>query len=189
MMNILAKYIKIPKKLKNDEVKPKEFDIKRFEDAYQTYFVSAYAELSTGHKETHWMWFIFPQLQGLGYSSMSYEYGISCKEEAKAFLQNEYLNNSLHMLCRTLLKLETNNALEVFGSPDDLKLKSSMTLFSLVSPDDETFKLVLDKFFNGEMCERTIKEIKDIDEFGPWKAATFDGKTLPPGYVYRSKRC
>ena len=136
-------------------------DLSRFTQAYKGYFgnvsyQTAFSELQNGRKITHWMWYIFPQIHGLGRSSTSQYYAIQSIDEAKAFLNDSYLGESLRGICSVLLKLETNNPTEVFGWPDDMKLKSSMTLFASVSEDNFVFHKVLEKFFNGEYDKRTL---------------------------------
>ena len=131
-------------------------DLTRFTDAHKRCFESALREIKNGRKETHWMWFIFPQIHGLGMSETSMYYAIKSAEEAKAFLDDSYLGNNLKEICTALLELEECNATAVFGYPDDIKLKSSMTLFAFVSEENSVFHRVLDKFFQGLRDERTI---------------------------------
>ena len=105
------------------------------------------------------MWFIFPQIHGLGHSSNSQYYAIQSLDEATAFLQDPYLGRNMLEICHVLLTLDTNNATEIFGKPDDMKLKSSMTLFSLVPDADPVFQNVLDKYFDGKRDHRTLKRL------------------------------
>ena len=133
-----------------------KIDLSRFTIAHQRDFETAYKEISDGRKKSHWMWYIFPQIYGLGYSSTSQYYAFNSLEEAKAFLDDPYLGNNLKSICKVLLGLESNNATEVFGCPDDLKLRSSMTLFSRVSDCDPVFEMVLRKFFDGKPDLRTL---------------------------------
>lgn len=121
----------------------------------------ALAEIRNGHKRSHWMWYIFPQIVGFGHSPNTRFYAIKCKEEAIAFLEDEILSNRLREICEALLSLETNNPQEVFGSPDWMKLGSSMTLFDYVSPND-IFDQVLKKFFAGNRDLRSISIIRNI---------------------------
>ena len=111
-------------------------------------------ELSAGHKRSHWMWYTFPQYVGVGESSMSYKYAIKSLEEARAYLENEFLKSNIYELCNILL-LSNKKAYDIFGSPDYKKLKSCMTLFDLVCPND-IFKAVLDKFYDGKYCSKTL---------------------------------
>ena len=130
------------------------FDLHRFIQAQDKAYAYALKELQEGHKRSHWIWFIFPQLRGLGHSRMSDYYGISGIDEAMAYLENPILNQRLREVSETILNLPTNDAVEVFGRIDSLKLKSSMTLFDLASPSD-VFDRVLNKFFNGKRDKRT----------------------------------
>lgn len=116
-------------------------------------------ELSNGFKQSHWMWYTFPQFVGLGHSPMSYEYSIKSLDEAMAYLENSYLHDNLHELCNILLSLE-KSAYDIFGSPDHMKLKSCMTLFDIVCPND-IFEKVLEKFFFGKRCEKTIRLVNE----------------------------
>ncbi|MDE5814572.1 MAG: DUF1810 domain-containing protein [Muribaculaceae bacterium] len=131
------------------------FDLNRFLQAQESTYPYALRELKEGYKRSHWMWYIFPQMRGLGHSRMSNYYGISGLEETKAYLENPILNQRLREVCEAILGLDTNDAREVFGGIDSLKLKSSMTLFDLASPDN-IFAKVLDKFFDGKRCEKTL---------------------------------
>lgn len=131
------------------------FNLDRFLQAQESTYPYALKELKEGCKRSHWMWYIFPQLRGLGHSRMSNYYGISGIEEAKAYLENSMLNKRLREVCEVILDLDTNDAREIFGGIDSKKLKSSMTLFYLASPDD-IFAKVLDKFFDGQKDVRTL---------------------------------
>lgn len=137
-----------------------KYNLDRFIERQKEDFQIALEEIRNGRKESHWMWWIFPQLKGLGYSYTSMEYGIAGLEEAKAYLQNPYLRENLITICNALLQLESNDAGRVMGSPDHLKLRSSMTLFSLAEPDNLVFSEVLKKFFGGEMDKRTVEMVK-----------------------------
>ena len=137
------------------------FDLDRFIQAQDKAYPYALKELKEGCKRSHWMWYIFPQLRGLGHSRMSNYYGISGINEAKAYLESPILNHRLREVCEAILGLETDDAREVFGGIDSLKLKSSMTLFDLASPDD-IFARVLNKFFEGKRDVRTIKLINGM---------------------------
>lgn len=130
--------------------------LERFIIAQERAYDIALNEIKKGKKQTHWMWYIFPQIAGLGTSTTSKYYGIKSIEEAKEYLNNELLNARLVEISNTLLELDTDNPIEVFGVIDSLKLKSSMTLFSYVS-GNEIFNKVLDKFFNGEKDQVTIQ--------------------------------
>jgi uncharacterized protein (DUF1810 family) len=136
---------------------PNDYNLERFIDAQRTDYAIALTEIKRGKKESHWMWYIFPQLLGLGYTSVSILYAIKDIKEATAYLNHEILGKRLIEISNALLQLETNDASKVFGSPDNMKLRSSMTLFSLVPGADKVFQAVLDKFFNGKKDERTLQ--------------------------------
>ena len=138
------------------------FDLDRFIVAHQRDYEIALGEIKNGEKRSHWMWYIFPQMKGLGISTTSQYYAIHNLEEAKAFLQNPYLGKNLLEICNALMQLETNNATEVFGKPDDMKLRSSMTLFAYAAGADSVFVQVLDKFFGGKYDIRT-KQMLNIE--------------------------
>ncbi len=129
----------------------------RFQEAHQQYFGKALAEIKAGKKLSHWMWFIFPQIQGLGVSETSKYYAIENIQAAQQFLQHPVLGSNLLLITGELLNLKTNNATAVFGRPDDMKLFSCMTLFSLVPGTDPVFQKVLDKYFDGKQDLQTIK--------------------------------
>lgn len=131
----------------------------RFVKAQEKMYPIAMKEIQNGKKLSHWMWYIFPQLRGLGTSSMAHIYGISGLEEAKAYLEHPWLSGRLYELCVALLKHKDKSAIEIFGDIDSMKLKSSMTLFALTSEDYSMFDQVLEYFFNGEMDEVTVKLI------------------------------
>ena len=135
----------------------KEFNPEKFIEAQQGDYAIALAEIKAGRKQSHWMWYIFPQVLGLGYTSTSIQYAIKDLDEATAYLNHEVLGKRLIEISNAALVLETNDAKEIFGSTDSMKLRSSMTLFSLVPNADKVFQLVLDKFFNGRKDERTIQ--------------------------------
>jgi uncharacterized protein (DUF1810 family) len=134
----------------------KDYNLERFVDAQQSDYAIALSEIKSGRKQSHWMWYIFPQVLGLGYTSTSITYGISNLDEAAAYLNHQILGKRLIEISNALLALETDDAHKVFGSPDNMKLRSSMTLFSLVPGADKVFGEVLDKFFKGRKDERTL---------------------------------
>ena len=129
----------------------------KFITAQKEDFDMALSEIKNGHKQSHWIWYIFPQIAGLGRSATSEYYAIQNLSEAKMYLKNEYLHNNLLTICQALLDLETSDAKEVMGWIDAIKLKSSMTLFTLADSEEPVFKAVLDKFFCGELDEKTIE--------------------------------
>lgn len=132
------------------------YNLDRFINAQQKYYEIALEETKNGKKRTHWMWFIFPQIEGLGYSDIAKFYSIKDLDEAKEFLSNSYLRNNLITICEALLKLEISDPEEIFGYTDSLKLKSSMTLFEIVS-EDEIFSKVLNKFYQSSRDQSTLE--------------------------------
>jgi uncharacterized protein (DUF1810 family) len=134
-------------------------NLERFIAAQSKDYEVALSEIKNGRKQSHWMWYIFPQIQGLGLTETSRFYAIKDIGEAEEFLEHPVLGSRLVSISRELLKLNSNDAHEIFGSPDDLKLKSSMTLFSSVNNADPVFKLVINKFFNGSMDRKTLEII------------------------------
>ena len=133
--------------------------VERFIDAQKEDYDMAFREISNGKKRNHYMWYIFPQIKGLGRSSTANYYGIDDLEEAREYMENEYLGNNLISISKELLKLETNDPVEIFGHTDSKKLRSSMTLFELVSESD-VFPLVLEKYFDGKRDQSTIELVK-----------------------------
>lgn len=131
----------------------------RFVQAQTLMYPSVLKQIQNGKKTSHWMWYMFPQLRGLGMSTMAHIYGISGLGEAKAYLAHPVLSGRLYALCGELLKHKDKTALEIFGDIDEMKLKSSMTLFALTSEDYTIFDEVLENFFGGEMDEVTVKLI------------------------------
>jgi len=131
------------------------FDLERFVEAQEFSYAQALQEIKNGKKVGHWIWFIFPQIKGLGHSYNSEFYGISNKEEAKAYLDHPVLGERLRRITQALLETNNPSAEDIFGFPDVLKVKSSMTLFDLVSPDG-IFNQVLDKYYKGQRCDKTV---------------------------------
>ena len=125
-------------------------------------YEKAYEEIKNGKKCTHWMWYIFPQLRGLGQSEKSYYYGISGPDEAREYLAHPVLGVRLIECCKALLTHKDKTAEDVFGVIDDMKLQSSMTLFALVSENDSVFHKVLEQFFDGVKDVETLNIIKRI---------------------------
>ena len=134
-------------------------NLERFIEAQERDYESALEEIRNGKKETHWIWYIFPQLKGLGMSYYADYYGIENLEEAKAYFENEYLRNHLLEITKSLLSIPTNNIKSVMDPPDDLKLKSSMTLF-YEATKNEIFKQVLEKYYEGNLDEQTLRLLK-----------------------------
>ena len=133
------------------------FELSRFIEAHKLSYQSALTEIRNGRKTSHWMWYIFPQIYGLGRSATSEYYAMRNLEEAKALLRDPYLGGNLLEISHALLALKEENPEVIFGIPDDMKLKSSMTLFASVSEAGSVFHQVLDKFFNGQMDKRTLE--------------------------------
>ena len=133
------------------------YDVSRFIIAQKRDYETALREIQSGQKRTHWMWYMFPQIIGIGRSRTSQYYALRSIEEAIAFLEDPYLSGNLREISQALLNLDTNNAAKVLGMPDDLKLKSSMTLFLVASNHDSLFQAVLDKFFSGKPDYRTLQ--------------------------------
>lgn len=132
-------------------------NLSRFREAQERSYSIALEEIRRGRKNSHWMWYIFPQLKGLGKSYTSEFYGIEGLEEARAYWADPVLGGRLVEISEALLNLNTNNATFVFGRPDDMKLKSSMTLFAAAVPECEVFGKVLEKFFGGKADVRTLR--------------------------------
>lgn len=134
--------------------------LQRFIEAQEADYQIALKEIRNGKKQSHWMWYIFPQIKGLGFSETSKFYAIKDTIEAEAFLKHPILGQRLVEISKELLKFDNKDANQIFGSPDDLKLKSSMTLFSTLQGANPVFQSVLDKFFDGEKDEKTMQIIK-----------------------------
>ena len=134
-------------------------NLQRFLDPQEKDYPIALSEIKNGKKKSHWMWYIFPQIQGLGFSETSKFYAIENIGEAMGFLNHPVLGKKLIEICSELLNLGTNDAYKIFGSPDDIKLHSSMTLFSSLPNTNSVFQKVLDKYFNGEKDEKTLQII------------------------------
>ena len=133
------------------------FDLQRFVTAQAPVFASALEELKEGRKRTHWMWFLFPQLRGLGSSSMATFYGIGSLEEARAYLAHPLLGPRLVLCTETVLAVKDKSLREIFGAPDDMKFGSSMTLFARASDDDGVvFRRALDLYCRGRPDDRTL---------------------------------
>ena len=136
----------------------KTMGLDRFVIAQESDYNNALREVINGRKQTHWMWYIFPQIQGLGYSETAKYFAIRDLEEATEYLNHPVLGERLLRITAELLKLESSTA-QIFGSPDDLKLRSSMTLFAAVKDSSPLFGQVLERFFNGRKDEKTLSKI------------------------------
>jgi uncharacterized protein (DUF1810 family) len=144
--------------------------LSRFVQAQQDVYIQALSEIRRGDKQSHWMWFIFPQFDGLGHSSTSRHFAIKSLAEARAYLAHSILGPRLNECAQAALAVQNRSAFEIFGSPDDLKLRSSATLFAEVSPPGSIFHQLLDKFFHGEPDEKTLRFL------------AFAGRDEPPAH-------
>ena len=135
-------------------------ELQRFRDAQDGVIDAALAELRRGRKQSHWMWFVFPQLAGLGRSGMAERYAIRSLDEAKAYLADPLLGRRLADCTEAMLSHQDMSAHDILGSPDDLKFRSSMTLFALVSPPGSVFHRAIDRFYEGEMDARTLELLR-----------------------------
>ncbi len=138
-----------------------ENSLQRFIDAQENDYEIALTEIEQGRKRSHWMWYIFPQVQGLGSSETSKFYAIKNIEEAEEYLKHPVLGERLIRICTALMNNTGNDAHKIFGSPDDRKLQSSMTLFAQLPGTDAIFQKVLDKFFNGTKDNKTIEILRN----------------------------
>ncbi len=135
------------------------FDRHRFVDAQRAVYERARGELAAGRKRSHWMWFIFPQIEGLGSSTMSRRYAISSREEAAAYLMHPLLGPRLRECTRLVTGIDGRNIHEIFGSPDDLKFQSSMTLFAQAAGENADFLAALEKYFAGKPDAATLARL------------------------------
>ena len=135
------------------------FDLQRFVDAQAQTYEQALSEMRDGEKRTHWMWFVFPQLAGLGRSGMAQRFALSGLAEARAYAAHPTLGRRLVESARVLTDLDTADPVEVFGSVDAMKLKSSMTLFAVAVPEEPVFRAVLDHYFGGDLDEETTSRL------------------------------
>ncbi|WP_426199123.1 DUF1810 domain-containing protein [Pseudomonas sp. DC3200b2] len=133
------------------------YDLQRFLDAQAPVYARVVEELRAGQKRSHWMWFVFPQLQGLGRSETARYYAISSVDEAVAYLAHPELGPRLRQCCQMLLQLQSRSPAEIFGELDALKLHSSITLFLRASSNDPLLQDVLDRFYSGEQDPRTLE--------------------------------
>jgi uncharacterized protein (DUF1810 family) len=138
------------------------FDLTRFVQAQERDYEQAISEIRNGRKRSHWMWYIFPQFEGLGFSTTSRHYAIKSIAEAEAYLRHPVLGPRLLECARATLDLHGRSASEVFGSPDDMKLRSCATLFGSVSPAGSVFEQLLDKYFGGGRDEKTLELLARI---------------------------
>ena len=141
-----------------------KYNLNRFIEAQVDSYESAMGELSRGRKSGHWIWYIFPQIDGLGSSDITKLYSIKSIEEAQAYLEHPVLGERLIESCEILLRLEDVSISDVMGFPDDLKLKSSMTLFTEVSPPSSIFSEVLNKYYEDDLDQTSLEIIKRMKE-------------------------
>jgi uncharacterized protein (DUF1810 family) len=135
------------------------FDLQRFVTAQNPVYEEVCAELRDGRKQGHWMWFIFPQLRGLGHSQMATAFGIASRDEAEAYLNHPVLGTRLRECTQLVNLLEGRSIGQILGYPDDLKFRSSMTLFARVAADTEVFKQASEKYFEGEPDPLTLERL------------------------------
>lgn len=135
------------------------YDLKRFIDKQKIYYDKALEEVRNGHKDSHWIWFIFPQLKELGRSNTAIYYGLDGIDEAREYYNNDYLRGHLIEISKALLLIENRKIRNILEYPDYLKLKSCMTLFELVDSKEKVFKDVLDKYYQGKRDENTLEII------------------------------
>jgi uncharacterized protein (DUF1810 family) len=155
-------------KANEDTLEPEEehramrsgYDLERFVEAQDRVYDEVRRELAAGRKTTHWMWFVFPQLRGLGHSATAQHYGIGSRDEAASYLQHPVLGARLRECVGRVLAIDGATAHAIFGSPDDLKFRSSMTLFAAVAPSEPLFRRALDKYFEGAADPATLAMLR-----------------------------
>ena len=144
-------------KLSSESAEP--FDLQRFVDAQDRVYETALEELRAGRKRSHWIWFVFPQVQGLGRSPTAIRYGIASLAEAKAYVDHEVLGPRLRECARVVAGIQGSSADEIFGWPDNLKVRSSMTLFARATEDNADFRAVLDRLYDGVEDALTVEQL------------------------------
>ena len=144
----------------NNYIEKDEYNLQRFIDAQKDNYDTALYEIKRGRKWSHWMWYIFPQVDGLGYSSTTNYYSIKSKEEAKAYLDNSFLRKNLIRISEELYKLD-DSIYDILGYIDALKLNSCMTLFNYIDPSIDIFKKIIDKFYKGKFDNKTIDVLEN----------------------------
>jgi uncharacterized protein (DUF1810 family) len=138
------------------------FDLDRFLTAQETDYGRALSEIKSGRKRSHWMWYIFPQIDGLAFSSTSKYYAIKSIEEAVAYLNHPVLGPRLRECAEAVVAVEGRSVAEIFGSPDDLKLRSCATLFAAVSQPDSVFDRIIVKYYHGQRDDRTLRRLEEL---------------------------
>jgi uncharacterized protein (DUF1810 family) len=151
--------IKINDTIEGDD----QFELNRFISAQESIYESVLEELRDGQKQSHWMWYIFPQIDGLAHSATSKYYAIKSIKEAQQYLHHPILGTRLVECTETVLAIEGRSISQIFGYPDELKLKSSMTLFSYVATSHSVFVRILDKYFNGEQDGKTLQLLEKLE--------------------------
>jgi uncharacterized protein (DUF1810 family) len=136
-----------------------KFNLNRFIDAQISTYESALNEIQKGKKSSHWMWYIFPQIQGLGSSSITQKYSITCIEEAEMYFNHQVLGSRLIEITTIFLNIKDKSAYEILGETDYLKMKSCMALFSLLQTESVVFSEVINKYYSGSKCQRTISQV------------------------------
>jgi uncharacterized protein (DUF1810 family) len=149
--------VTVGKSLSSDDADP--FDLRRFVDAQDRVYDTVLAELRTGAKRSHWIWFVFPQLRGLGHSTTAQHYGISSLDEARAYLAHPVLGPRLRECTRLVAAIDGRSVDQIFGWPDNLKVRSSMTLFARATDGNAEFRAVLEKFYDGEDDPATVERL------------------------------
>ena len=140
---------------------PDPFDLRRFVDAQDLVYDTVVGELRNGEKRSHWIWFVFPQLRGLGRSPTAKRFGISSLDEARAYLAHDVLGPRLRECAQLVAGIDGRSIEAIFGWPDNLKVRSSMTLFIRATDDDADFRAVLDKFYDGVEDAATLEELNE----------------------------
>ena len=177
----------MPASQKNDEETLMKYDLDRFIKAQEVKYEIALCEIREGRKRSHWIWYIFPQVKGLGFSSTSEYYGINGIAEAKEYMKNELLHKRLVEISTALYELPESDPSVVMGYPDDLKLKSSMTLFAEAAPEEKIFEQVLEKYFDGKKDIETLKRIAiSVDYMRQSDAYTIANFTDSRELMYRA---
>ncbi len=138
---------------------PDPYDLQRFVDAQAPIIDQAVAELEAGRKRSHWMWFVFPQIAGLGFSAMARRYALHSLDEANAYLAHDRLGPRLGHCTDLVNRVEGRSIAAIFRSPDDMKFRSSMTLFSRAAPEDERYRMALARYFGGEPDRATLDRL------------------------------
>jgi uncharacterized protein (DUF1810 family) len=148
----------------SDDPSDDPYDLNRFVRAQEHEYARALSEIRDGRKRSHWMWYIFPQFEGLGFSSTSRKYAIKSVAEAEAYLRHPVLGPRLEECCKAVIGVDGQSAYAIFGSPDDFKLRSCVTLFASVAPAGSVFERVLEKYFEGAPDEKTLGLIEVASE-------------------------